>query len=66
MKLLMACKVKKSCKNKHLGESVKAKKIDAGSKKLHNLVSLLLTNTTLCWDAKCLKHDAKQDWFFKN
>jgi hypothetical protein len=52
-------KAKKSCKNKYLGDKVKVKKLDANRKKLHNLVSLLLTNTTLCWGAKCFKHAAK-------
>jgi hypothetical protein len=50
---------KKSCKNKYLGGKVKVKKLDAKRKKLHNLVSLLLTNTTLCWAAKCFRHAAK-------
>ena len=43
---------KKSCKKKYLGVEVKVKKLDADGKKLHNLVSLLLTNKTLCRDSE--------------
>jgi hypothetical protein len=44
----VARKSKKSCKNKHLGDKLEVKKLDAGNKMLHNFVFLLPTNTTLC------------------
>ena len=59
-------RAKKSCKNKYLGVEVKVKMLDANRKKLHNLVSLLLTNKTLCWVVTVLKARCKQNRFFNN